>query len=271
VQRVAAFLDQRADGRALGIARIILGLAAILKGIATATIVHSYQSGNYLSIPYAISWLATPSGMFATGLSLLWIIFAFFFMIGFGARLSGALLAVVIFMIIAIDQQFYSNHLYLLGTAVVLLTLAGPGSRFSIDARRSRVEPTVPRWALLLIMLQLTTVYFFAAVTKLNEGFLSGAVMRRAFEPSMRERVEQVIAPDVLAPLTIGTELFLAFAFWSARLRLVALPVALGFHLLNVVIMGRSGTINLSIFALIMFSMMIVFFTTQNRGQEDQV
>jgi hypothetical protein len=255
------FLDTRVDGRALGIARIILGLAAFAKGSVTLALVSGYERDSYLTFPYGPFELSTPEGATATAIGIFWLVSALLFTVGFGTRASGALLTSAIFLTIWIDQQFYSNHLYLLGTAVALMSIAGAGSRLSIDARRGLVSPTVPRWSILLIKFQLTSVYFFAAVTKLNDGFLSGAVMERAFEASMRERVERFIALDTLAPLAVATELFLAFAFWSKRLRVVALPVGLGFHLLNVLLMDRVGTINLSIFALIMLSLMIVFFT----------
>lgn len=272
--RVTALLNQRVDGRALGIARIVLGLAALLKGLLTATSVYLFQSADVLRYPYTPFEVSTPSGTIALGVVFFWVIFAFLFMIGFGTRLSGALLALMIFLVIGLDQQFYSNHLYLLATVTALMTIAGAGAWYSIDAWRSPGERSVPRWAVLLIMLQLTSVYFFAAITKLNDGFLSGAVMERAFEPAMRERVEQLISLETLAPLAIVTELFLAFAFWHSRARLLALPAGLGFHVLNVAIMGRGGSINLAIFALIMLSMMLVFFTRDvmnpYRDQEDR-
>jgi hypothetical protein len=255
------FLDTHVDGRALGIARIVLGMAAFAKGLVTLDLVSGYERESHLMFPYGPFELSTPDGTFATGIGIFWLVLALFFAAGFGTRVSGVLLTSAILLTIWIDQQFYSNHLYLLGTAVALMSIAGAGSRLSIDARRGLVSPTVPRWSVLLIKFQLTSVYFFAAVTKLNDNFLSGAVMERAFDPAMRERVERFIALDTLAPLAIVTELFLAFAFWSKRLRYLALPAGLGFHLLNVLIMGRSGTVNLSIFALIMLSLMIVFFT----------
>lgn len=262
MSRLTDLLDQRLDGRALGIARIILGLAAFLKGLLTAASVQQFQSADPLRFPYPVLGSVIPAeGVFGTLITLFWLVFALFFMIGYETRVSGALLTVMIFLVIGIDQQFYSNHLYLLGTVVALMTIAEAGNRYSIDARRSAGESTVPRWAVLLIMLQLTSVYFFAGVTKLNEGFLSGRVMERVFEPSMRERLERVIALDTLAPLAIMTELCLAFAFWHSRTRLVALPVAFGFHVMNVAIMGRGGMYNLAVFALIMLSMMVVFFT----------
>ncbi len=245
----------------IGVARIILGIAAAFKGLLMLALVNAYNTDYVVELSYTNWKLSFPAGTFGLAVSLFWIIFAIFFTIGFGARLSGALLAFSIVLVLGIDQQFYSNHLYLLLTLVVLLTLAGPGVRYSVDNRRAPGDGAVPRWAVTLIMLQLTSVYGFAAITKLNDGFLSGRVMERAFDPAMLERVETLISLETLALLAIATELFLAVAFWHQRLQLVALPVAAGFHIANVVIMGSGSRLNLSIFALVMLSMMVVYFT----------
>jgi hypothetical protein len=261
MHQLTDFLDHRVDGSVLGIARIILGIAALAKGIIVTGSVFSYQNQELLHFPYTAWGLAVPGGTFANIATMFWMIFAIFFLIGFGTRVSGLLLGLMIFLTIGIDQQLYSNHVYLLGTVVVLMAIADAGRTWSVDARRAQQSRSVPRWAVLLIMLQLTSVYLFAAVTKINEGFLSGAVMERSFEPSMLERVEILMPLEVLAPLAIVTELFLAAAFWHSTARWAALPVGIGFHALNVMIMGHGSWYNLSVFALVMLSMMLVFFT----------
>jgi hypothetical protein len=268
---VIAFLDERVDGRMLGIARIILGIAVLLKGLLTAAILHNFLQSDAMRFGYGPLDLSTPPGVIATGASLFWVILALFFAIGFGTRISGILLATMILLVIGVDQQMYSNHLYLSATLVALMALANAGARYSIDARIGHHDGLVPRWAVLLIKLQLTSVYFFAAVTKLNDGFLSGRVLERSLEPVFRDQIEQLIPLGILAIAAVLTELFLAGAFWSSRLRLVALVVGFGFHLTNVVIMNSSGRFNFTVFALIMLSMMIVFFTRYPGVQEDQV
>jgi hypothetical protein len=261
VSLIASWLDERVDGSILGISRIILGVAAILKGLYTLGILHQFQNADTLRFPYMIPWLASVPDTVMTTVNVIWIILAVFFTIGYGTRISGAFLAISIFLIIGIDQQMYSNHLYLLGTVVALMSIADAGSVWSIDARRSESDRSVPRWAVTLIMLQLSSVYFFAAITKLNSDFLSGLVMIRSFEPSMLERVQRVFSLEHLAPLAVFTELFLAIAFWHPYYRWAALIIGGGFHTLNVLLMARGGSFNLAVFALVMISMMLVFFT----------
>ncbi len=262
MQSLTAFLDERVDGRALGIARIILGIAVLFKGLVTAAILHEFQTSDTVLYPYGPLEIATPAGIIATGASVFWVLFSLFFIVGFGTRTSGALLAVSILLVIGVDQQMYSNHLYLSALLVALMSIAGAGSRYSVDAWLGSSDGLTPLWAIMLIKLQLTSVYGFAAITKFNEGFLSGRVLERSLEPAYRERIERIISLDVLAIMAVVTELFLAAAFWHPRLRYVALPIGIGFHITNVVVMSSSGRFNFSIFALVMLSMMVVFFTS---------
>jgi hypothetical protein len=271
VRSLTPFLDEQVDGRALGIARIVLGVAVLAKGLMTAMTLHEFQSADVLRFPYGPLELTTPQGIIATGASFFWIIFALLFIVGFGTRVTGALLTVSILLVIGVDQQMYSNHLYLTATLVALMTLAGAGARYSVDARLGSGDGLVPRWAVTLIKLQLTSVYLFAGITKLNEGFLSGRVLERSLEAAPRERIEQIVSLEILAPLAILTELFLAFAFWSSRLRYGALVIGVGFHITNVVVMDHSGAFNFTMFALVMLSMMMVFFTRPLRNQDDHL
>lgn len=270
MQSLTAFLDKQVDGRTLGIARIVLGVAVFLKGLIAAAILHGLQSADVLQFPYGPLEISTPQGIIATGASLFWILFSLFFIAGFGTRFSGVMLTVSIVMVLGVDQQMYSNHLYLAATLVALMTLANAGARYSVDARLGSGDGLVPYWAVTLIRLQLTSVYLFAAVTKLNEGFLSGRVLEQSLESGQRERIEQIVSLDVLAPMAIATELFLAFAFWSSRLRYVALVIGLGFHITNVVLMDRAGVLDFTIFAPIMLSMMLVFFVRRRPMDPEQ-
>ena len=255
------WFQKRFDSRPLAIARIIVGLAALMKiFIFAPSIRRFFSSTGTMEFPVLFEPVIPRTETIALVLILLWVGFAALFLIGFWTRLAGAGLAIVILAVITFDQQLYSNHLYLLTTVVALLTLAGAGGRYSLDAWNDGARPSVPRWAATLLKLQLTSVYFFAAVSKLNSGFLEGTIFQLAFEPSMLQWIEAWVDLGTLAIAAIVTELFLAIAFWIPRVRWVALAAAIGFHLANVVIMDRGGAVNLFIFGMIMFSMMLVFF-----------
>ena len=89
---------------------------------------------------------------------------------GKAVPVTGTLLAALVGYVLTLDQQTYSNHLYLLSLLSVLLALA--------HTERHR-EP-----ALTLLRWQLVVVYAFAAASKVNADFLSGRVIAENLPPA---------------------------------------------------------------------------------------
>lgn len=169
----------------------------------------------------------------------LWFIAALAFMLGWKTRFSGLILASTMGYTLVLDQQLYSSHLYLLCLIVLLLTLAEFGS----------TATTVWRWPILLLQIQLSLVYFFAALTKMNSvyvgGYMLGANLRRempaiAFNPRLL---------SAMAVTSIVVELFLAGAFWIRSLRKVAVVVGAVFHLAMITTLAPVVAGQLAIFA----------------------
>jgi uncharacterized membrane protein YphA (DoxX/SURF4 family) len=261
MQRLTHFLNQRTDPRPLAIARIVIALAALVKILQMSFSLRQFATRDYVSFPYLIEFPAPESDTGALVVIGLWITFGVFFLLGLWTRIAGFGLALTILYAISIDQQLYSNHLYLLATLVALLTLADCGARFSLDAQSEVEKRDVPRWPVTLLKLQVTSVYLFAAVSKLNASFLDGTVIRIAFDPAMLERVTGVLSLETVAIAAITTELFLAFGFWISRVRWVAATGAATFHLMNVVMMDRGGSLNLAVFGVMMGAIILLFFS----------
>lgn len=114
-----------------------------------------------------------------------------------------------------------------------------------------------------LLKLQLSIVYFFAAASKLNLIYLSGAVLvinmrdgRVLQLPEVLQRWE-VMAPLVL--VSVFLEFFLAFAFWSPRYRSAALLLGIGFHLAIIATMTPDASFPLAIYTLVMLALYVQF------------
>jgi len=119
---------------------------------------------------------------------------------------------------------------------VLLLTIADSGARFSLDARRSGGRDMILEWPILLLKIEISIVYFYAALLKINPQYLSG-VMLTTFWPFNQLAVQPgfwsaVPILPILAVASILTEFFLAVALWVPRLRWLALAVGVGFHML---------------------------------------
>ncbi|GAB3247804.1 hypothetical protein GCM10027562_05890 [Arthrobacter pigmenti] len=154
---------------------------------------------------------------------------------GFRSRPAAATLAAVTAFVLLWDQQTYSNHQMLLFCLCAYLAMARPGAALSLDARiRGHQDMTAPYWPALLIMTQMSIVYFFTALAKVNPVFLSGDVLRTFMWLPLPEYV--------YVPLSIGAvtlEFFLAFALWSRRLIKVAIALGVILHVSIVVTLNQ--------------------------------
>ena len=148
---------------------------------------------------------------------------AVLFTVGLLTRVSGSALAIVMGYWLMMDRQLYLNHLYLLFLLVVLLVVSDSGRAYSIDALR-RGRGSVPYWGVTLIKLQLSMVYAFAALAKLNPDFLHGEVLvgQLPVDPGKAR---------MLAVATILVEAWLAIGLWLPRFLWPTIVLGVLFHL----------------------------------------
>jgi hypothetical protein len=164
--------------------------------------------------------------------------------------------------IVMADQQLYSSHFFLLAIAVFLLTLADPGSQRSVDSLRNRARQTSPAWPLLMLKVQLTIVYLFAAFAKINGQFLSGDKMTSVLEGRALPLVPDASRHDAIVLLSIATvigEFAIAIGIWSARTRRPALLMTIALHVSIPFLMRPSSRYELTEFGLLMITLYSLF------------
>lgn len=247
--------------RAVGAARIAVGTAALLKLAILAPILLALRDPSVLRLPVA-SWLPPlPPGAVPILIGV-WLVAGCAFTIGWRTRWAGVVLCLALVCALFGDQQLYSNHLYLLLTVTGLLTLADSGAARSLDARRTGGKRRIPAWPVTLLKVQVSIVYGFAALAKLNLPYLSGAVLNAYVgRDSILPFPEAARSFEILAALawlSILVEAFLAVAFWSRRWRVAAIAVGVIFHLGVIVFFATPA--ELVVFALIMFALYPLYF-----------
>jgi hypothetical protein len=171
-------------------------------------------------------------------------------------RLSGVLLFLLLAYLQVLDEQTYSNHGYLLTLIVGLVTVAHWRPR----------DGLVSGWPLFLLKTQLTITYVFAALTKLNPAFLSGAVVYANLRPSILALGAPIVSyPSVatLAWISVVLELFLAVALWSARWRRVAMLTGIVLHSAMVLSLADPTLTGLAVFALSCWALYVLFLEDQ--------
>ena len=250
------------SARTVGFVRVGLGSAAMLRGIEAARILFPLTDPEVVRFPW-FSWLPELTETLVAIIVVGWLAAAASFTAGLWTRVSGALLTLVMATSIALDQQAYSNHLYLLTVLIGLLIFTEPGAALSVDARqRDIAQTTVPAWPIFLMKLQVSVVYGFAALTKLNDTFLSGRVLAGSLGRGPLAPPESWLVPDVLAPLAIlavATELSVGIFLWRRRGRRIAVLLGIGLHVTIALLM--TPTVQLIVFAMVMLSSYGLFFS----------
>ena len=120
----------RGDGRAVGLMRIIIGIDCLIRGFEGWTTLDGVI-GWPVRFPYAFGSLPMPREVVVPTIAA-WMVSSVFFAAGILTRLAGAVLATVLFYVLFVDQQTYSNHQLLLGIVVVLLACADADAEFSV-------------------------------------------------------------------------------------------------------------------------------------------
>ncbi|HEX9229008.1 MAG TPA: HTTM domain-containing protein, partial [Arthrobacter sp.] len=124
------------------------------------------------------------------------------------------------------DQQLYSNHMLLLVTLSTLIGLSGAARAIRVFELK-RTEQ-VPYWPSFLIKAQITTLYAWTAISKVNPQYLSGEVIGSNLRPWVP--VGSDLLPSI-AVLSIAAEAFLAVALWLPCSRWLGFLVGAGLHI----------------------------------------
>ena len=257
----AGFLHARVPGRRLGVSRAVVGVAAGLKALEAGPILTGILRPEVIRFRY-FDALPDPPPSWVVPIVVVWTGLAVAFAFGWRTRVVGTLLVGVMGWTLALDQQAYSNHLYLLLVVTALLVVADAGAAISLDARR-RGERAVSWWSVVLLRVQTSLVYGFATLAKLNLVFISGAVLLATIPRSGALGLPEALRrPEVLAPLAMASVLMeaaLAVGPWFRRWRHQVFALALPLHLGMILFITPEVRTQILIFALVMFALLHLF------------
>ncbi len=242
----------RVGPRPVALIRALIGFSSLGLVREAVGILHRLQAGH-IHAPL-IAWLPAPDfipgaliavGLLAAGVGLI---------LGILPWLCAAAIALTHFGLMVLDLQFYSNHRWLLVLLCVWLVFAKSDRAYSLWRWPRRTpDPDgdqVPWWPQLLIMVTVFTVYLFGALSKINPSWLAGNVIRND--------VDGWVPAVPVAWGTIPVELFIGFALWFPRTRLIAVFIGVILHASFMVFMNASS---LTFFALLMWAGYVAFLT----------
>ena len=252
--------------RPLGVFRAAIGLAAVVHGFDLAALLARQEDG------FAFGTLTLAHGIWPL-FAALWFAGAGCLLVGYRSRWAAFFIAALTALLFLLGADVYSNHLYYLATLALLLSLTDCGAYASIDARG---EPTVERvWGLpvLLIQVQVSVVYLFSAIGKLNFDFLLGNVLFfRAQDAFVLPDPQGIAYVALFMALAIGAtalELFIAIGLWFAKLRPIAFASGLALHAGMILMLSNSPQRfgRLAIFALLTLASYLLFVRAPAGGR----
>jgi hypothetical protein len=253
------------DARPVALARIVIGVTAFARAYEAQRIFARLYAPTTIRLPY-VPALPVVGENGANVLVAIWMAMAAAFALGLWTPAAGTVLAATLAYVVLLDEQTYSNHLYLLALVIVLLVLANAGAVYSLDAWRARGRAggaAAQLWAVFLLRTQVTAAYLFAGLSKINRVYLSGATMASYVSADVLVAVpERVRLPFVvvLSWGSIALEMWLAVALWRPRSRAAAIVIGVLFHAGMVALLPAGVRVQLAIFAVEMFALYVVFF-----------
>ena len=264
---IADRLFAPANARVLGVARAGVGIAALMELVVSGPRIVELASTDAVRLPIVPVVADTFSAAWPVVL-VAWLVGGIGFAVGWRTPLTGTLLALVFFGLVTSDQQLYSNHSYLIAMTAALLTAAGAGRTWSLDARRGGTDrEPAPAWTILALRAQLTIMYAFAVLAKLNASFLSGSVVAASLRRDGLAYPQDWIAFEpmfVLSVLVIASEAFLAVGLWVRRWRPAAFVIGLALHLGIVALMQSAW--ELAVFSVATLSLYVAFLDAPRGG-----
>ena len=230
------------DTHVLAVIRIAMGGLLFLQALESArSLVEQGYFGNAFHMPFIPeAWV--PSRSVYVAIVAARVLVAMLVTAGHRARqalLASALLGLYTLLC---DRLSYHHNRYALFCFAFLLAFTPCDRTLAISP--SFGDRVGPRWAVRIAQLQVALIYFASASSKLvDPDWRSGGVILDRFlryggealakgvPPDVVEAFSQPVVTSALAKLAISTELFLAVAFFSRRLRIFALWWGLMFHL----------------------------------------
>jgi hypothetical protein len=253
-----------ADARPIALVRVVVGVTAFARIFEARRIFARLLAPTTIRLPY-VAWLPTLPDAGVPWLLALWAGAALLFALGLATRVAGVVLAAVLLYVVLLDEQTYSNHLYLLALVVLLLVLANAGAAYALDARRAAAttHQRAHAWAVFLLKTQVAATYAFAGLTKVNATYLSGATMAAYMSADVLAALPDYTRLPLVLAFSWGSiviELWLAWALWRPRLRIAAVAVGAALHAGMIALLPPGVRFQLAIFAVEMLALYVVFF-----------
>ena len=248
-------LTARRPARAVGLFRIGIGVAVMLRGLKTSRDLYLLGHDPAVVPARLFDWAPRLESLPSIAVfTAVWMLAGVGLTLGIRARVCAGVLCAMSAGLHFVDQNFWGHHVYFMTLVLLLLTIIDSDASLSVRWLRSRrPERDVLWWPVWLVQVQLSLAYLFTAIAKLNPAFLGGAVLQTAIALPP----EWAWLAAWLALPALAAEFFIGIALWVPALRPWALLVGFGLHGLVPFLMGPY--VGLLVFTLLVWSVYVLF------------
>jgi hypothetical protein len=177
------FLFKHIDNSGLVIFRVVFGFLITMEAfgaIATGWVRRMLVEPEFTFSFIGFEWIQPLPGNGMYFYFALMGIFGFLVMIGYRYRFSIICYTLMWTCVYLKQKSAYNNHYYLLVLLLLFMSVLPAHRWFSIDAwKNPKIKsPSMPRWCLLVLILQVWIVYTYASVAKIYPDWLDASMAK---------------------------------------------------------------------------------------------
>lgn len=234
------------DNSPLIIFRIFFGLLLAIESfgaIATGWVKRIFIDTEFTFSHIGFEWLQPLPGNGMYFYYAVMGIFGLLIMLGYQYRLSIVGFTILWTGVYLMQKSSYNNHYYLLILIGIIMFFLPANQYASLDAKKNPAikSLSMPQWCSWIVLLQISIMYFFAAVAKFYPDWLNGTFTRLLFIHHHFPIVQPVLNHHwfhlFIAYSGIAFDLLIIPLFLNKKTRTIAFISALLFHLFNSVIL----------------------------------
>jgi hypothetical protein len=186
-------------------------------------------------------------------------------LLGFFYRISAILFFLSFTYVELIDKTYYLNHYYFVSLMAFLLVFLPANADLSLDVKRNPTlyQTKTANWTILILQLQLSFVYFFAGIAKINYDWLIEAQPLKIWLQAYRDLpfIGWLFASPIVAYIFswFGCiyDLTIPFFMFNSRTRKYAYFFVIVFHLVTWTLFP------IGVFPWVMIFSTLVFFSAK--------
>lgn len=263
--RLNDYVSERTSIFSLVVFRIFFGLLLFYSSVRS--LLKGWVSDLYIAptfhFPF-VSWITPLEGVGMYVVFGCLCLCALGIALGVLYRLSAASFFLLFTYVELLDKAYYLNHYYLVSLLCFWLTLVPAHRYYSIDTLLfpSIRSASCARWHILIFKVQLSIVYFFAGLAKVNTDWLFQAQPMATWLPG---KYSIPVLGNILHLKTTAFlfswagclyDLFIWVFLWMKRTRGWAYFFVILFHVLTAILFPRIG-----MFPFIMITSTLIFFS----------